>query len=165
MSKFKRAVIVAIGLPLIGCQSNDASFENIAQLQELAQRAYVSGDLHQAEGLWLDIVKVMPEHTEAWCQLGHIDYRVHRYTAATHAYQKCLAITPHNVSAWHSLTAAKLREASETLLIGSAYLEGEKDQRLVANYQRLLRELMRLHGIAGGELRGEKQGAATHESK
>lgn len=154
MNNFKWAIVLLISFELLGCKTNDASFETIAQMQELATQAYINGDLHSAEGLWSDVVRVMPEHSEAWCQLGHIHYRLHRYTAANNAYQKCLSITPENIAIWHNLTAAKLRDASETLLSGSAYLTTEHDQVLVGKYQLLLRELLRLHGIADGLTNG-----------
>lgn len=149
------AVLLFVG-SLVGCQATNASFDNIAQLQDLASQSYIAGDLHQAEGYWLDIAKVMPEHNRAWCQLGHINYRLHRYSAASNAYQKCLAIAPQQLSIWHSLTAVKLREASETLLMGSAHLNNEENANLVSKYQLLMRELLRLHGIADGFLVGEE---------
>lgn len=154
MNNFKWAIILLLSFYLLGCKTNDASFETIAQMQELATQAYTNGDLHRAEGLWSDIVRVMPEHAEAWCQLGHIDYRLHRYAAANNAYQKCLVIKPRNIAVWHNLTAVKLRDASETLIRGSAYLTTEHDRDLVGKYQLLLRELMRLHGIADGLTKG-----------
>lgn len=152
MSKFKTVVAICMVGGISACQSTSASFENVAQLQQLASHAYAAGDLHLAEGYWLNITQAMPEHTDAWCQLGHINYRLHRYAAAGNAYKKCLAITPNNLAAWHNLTAVKLREASATIIQGSGYLEASDNQQLTHKYQLLMRELLRLHGIADGVL-------------
>lgn len=152
MSKFKIVVAICMVGGVSACQSTNASFENVSQLQQLATHAYAAGDLHLAEGYWLNVTQAMPEHADAWCQLGHIDYRLHRYTAAGNAYQKCLAITPNNLAVWHNLTAVKLREASATIIQGSGYLAEEDNQQLIHKYRLLMRELLRLHGIADGAL-------------
>lgn len=150
-------LLIIIPILLWGCKNTptDASFETIETLQQLARSSYQAGDLHQAEGYWRELTRLTPLHSLAWCQLGHVHYRLHRYQAASKAYHKCLEINPNQVDIWHNLSAVKLREATETLLLGRAYLTDSRDSKLVTNYHRLQRELLRLHGIADGYL-GER---------
>jgi|SRR5690554_1200402 len=155
MSNIVRAIILLLVLTyLSGCKatSADVSFETIETLQKLAYASYQAGDLHQAEGHWRKLTQLTPLNSIAWCQLGHVHYRRHRYQAASKSYQKCLEINPSQIDVWHSLSAVKLREATETLLLGSSYISDNSDSQLVRNYQRLQRELLRLHGVADGYL-------------
>lgn len=140
-------------IPLVGCKSTQqVRFDTIEQQQKIAIAAYQQGDLHIAEGYWRKIVSAMPEHAQSWCQLGHVNYRLHRYQAASNAYQRCLNLAPEQANIWHNLAAVKLRQATELLLTGQAYLEvaeGRVETHSFAyNYQRLMAELVRFHGVA-----------------
>ncbi|WP_417667037.1 tetratricopeptide repeat protein [Pseudidiomarina sp.] len=137
-----------------GCAATGkTTFNTLEQQRAIASKSYQQGDLHVAEGYLQRIVSSLPKDSVSWCQLGHINYRLNRYLAATNAYQKCLSITPEQPEIWHNLAAVKLRQATEFLLTGRAYIpeinETGSASSFAVNYTRLLNELGRLHGVAG----------------
>lgn len=137
-----------------GCAATEkTTFNTLEQQRAIASKSYQQGDLHIAEGYLQRIVSSLPDHSDSWCKLGHINYRLNRYSAATNAYEKCLSLTPELPEIWHNLAAVKLRQATEFLLTGRAYIteqtETGEPSSFAMNYDRLLNELGRLHGVAG----------------
>ncbi|RWU08758.1 tetratricopeptide repeat protein [Pseudidiomarina gelatinasegens] len=137
-----------------GCAATEkTTFNTLEQQRAIASKSYQQGDLHVAEGYLQRIVSSLPKDSASWCKLGHINYRLNRYSAATNAYERCLSLTPELPEIWHNLAAVKLREATEFLLTGRAYIpelnEAGSASSFAVNYTRLLNELGRLHGVAG----------------
>lgn len=156
MKAAKLCFLTALPIVFIaaGCASTEkVTFNTLEQQRAIASKSYQQGDLHVAEGYLQRIVSSLPEHSDSWCKLGHINYRLNRYSAATSAYEKCLTLTPEQPEIWHNLAAVKLREATEFLLTGRAYIpesnEAAGASSFAVNYDRLLNELSRLHGVAG----------------
>ncbi|WP_417659876.1 tetratricopeptide repeat protein [Pseudidiomarina sp.] len=156
MKAVKLCLIIA--LPLVftgaGCAATEkTTFNTLEQQRAIASKSYQQGDLHIAEGYLQRIVSGLPNDSDSWCKLGHINYRLNRYSAATNAYEKCLSLTPELPEIWHNLAAVKLRQATEFLLTGRAYIpesnEADSASSFTVNYDRLLNELGRLHGVAG----------------
>ena len=134
-------------LTLLGCQTTAPQFTETA-LQpaiENATLAYQQGDLELAEGLWRKLLARDPSLTLGWCHLGHIGFRQHHYDAAFNAYQKCLRYEPQQPAIWQNMAVIRLRQASELMLHGSAYLPAtEHLSGQPQGYQRLLQSLMLL---------------------
>lgn len=151
MIKFLSAFLVGIlVLALTGCNSTQkVNFANVQQHYAVAKTGYIQGDLHTAEGYLLKVVKAQPNHHESWCLLGHVYYRLNSYQAASNAYQTCLSLKPEQSAIWHNLAAVRLRQATELLIKGMPYLQATNvDKQFSTNYQLLLEELARLHGVA-----------------
>lgn len=134
-----------------GCQSTQPKLGELT-LQpaiENATAAYQQGDLQLAEGLWRRLLERDPSLLDAWCHLGHIGFRQHAYEAALSAYQKCLQYQPQQPEIWHNMAVIKLREASELLIQGSAFIDDNRDPNQDAhNYSRLLNALMLLQRVS-----------------
>lgn len=150
-----RISILVLALLLMGCQTTQ-SRELELQLEPAlyaAQTAYRQGDLHFAEGLWRQVLDAYPEQGQVWCDIGHVNYRVHRYDAAYEAYQFCLANNPQQPDIWKNLAAIRLRQATELLLAGHAYLGmptsfgARNNQAQRYEYEMLMQQLLALHRV------------------
>lgn len=136
---------------VIGCQTTRPQVAEMALKPaiENATMAYQQGDLQLAEGLWRQLLERDPSLLVAWCHLGHIGFRQHAYQASLSAYQKCLRYQPQQPEIWHNMAVIKLRQASELLIQGSAYLPVEEgDSHTTQTYPRLLKALMQLQRVA-----------------
>lgn len=142
--------LVLLLLSLLGCKTTVLPEGALEKNTKIASLAYQRGDLHLAEGYLQRILDTNPNHSDSWCQLGNIRYRLHDYEAATRAYDRCLKLNPSQPVIWHNAAAVKLRQATELLLIGQGYLADNSapvSSPLASQIQQLLVELMRLHGI------------------
>lgn len=152
MTNYLRVSVgIILMLVLTGCNTTQkVNFANVKHHYAVAKTGYIQGDLHAAEGYLLKVVKAQPNHQESWCLLGHIYYRLNIYQAASNAYQTCLSLRPEQSAIWHNLAAVRLRQATELLIKGMPYLQSiNVDKKFSNNYQLLLEELARLHGVAG----------------
>jgi cytochrome c-type biogenesis protein CcmH/NrfG len=140
---------------MLGCQTTQPQLGETTFQPAIdnAMMAYQQGDLQLAEGLWRRLLQRDPSLFMAWCHLGHIGFRQHDYDTALNAYQKCLRQQPQQAEIWHNMAVIKLRQASELLIQGSAYLPAEDsashDHK--HNYQRLLNALMALQRVSQAE--------------
>jgi cytochrome c-type biogenesis protein CcmH/NrfG len=142
--------LVLLVLLLVGCQSSTPQFTQTAFAPAIdsATAAYQSGDLQLAEGLWRQLLERDPTLVEGWCHLGHIDFRQHRYDSALTAYQKCLRYKPQQTDIWQNMAVIRLRQASELMIRGSAFLLPSEGVDNNQDYQRLLQSLMLLQRVS-----------------
>jgi len=136
----KLILVSALLMALSACASQplSAAFD---QRIALANHAYQIGDLNTAEATWRQVLKIDAEVTEGWCALGHIAFRQQRYEEALRHYEQCLKLMPEQPKIWHNLAVIRIRQATETLIIGAPY----QAQRAHPN---LLNALLRLQRIA-----------------
>ncbi len=141
-------MVVIAGCATTGSPAHDPAARSSLKAAELAYR---QGDLHLAEGLWREIVSDNDDGSPGWCYLGHISFRQHRYEEALRAYRHCLEFRQQQPEIWRNMAALRLRQATELLLSGSAYLAaGEPtaaQQRFNREYRKLLRQLMALQQV------------------
>ncbi len=141
-------LVVLISLFLAGCATTNLPELEAIQQQQVAQDAYLSGDLHLAEGLWRRAIKRNSQLQHLWCKIGHVNFRLHEYEAAFQAYQRCLADDREQPIVWRNLAAVRLRQATELLLIGHKYLvtiTAPETQQFRSDYERLMKQLLSFH--------------------
>lgn len=151
MTRYLSSLIAVLTLLILsGCNATQKiNFANVQHNYSIAKSSYLVGDLHTAEGRLLNVVKAQSNHHESWCLLGHVYYRLNSYEAASNAYQSCLSLQPDQPAIWHNLAAVRLRQATELLISGLPYMATQAgEKQFAANYQLLLDELARLHGVA-----------------
>ncbi|MDX1706261.1 tetratricopeptide repeat protein [Pseudidiomarina sp.] len=148
-----KAIWLLLALAVAGCTATGKSVYKPATERSMkaAETAYRQGDLHLAEGLLLELVKDGDNSAPGWCYLGHISFRQHRYEEALAAYQRCLEFRQQQPDIWRNMAALRLRQATELLLSGTAYLAaGEvstEQQRFNREYHKLLQQLMVLQQV------------------
>lgn len=148
-----RLLVLLLLLAATGCAATHSPGHDPTQQRSLkaAEQAYRQGDLHLAEGLWRDIVSDSDHVSPGWCYLGHISFRQHRYDEALSSYQQCLDFRPQQPAIWRNMAALRLRQATELLLSGTAYLADREatagQQRFNREYRKLLRQLMVLQQV------------------
>lgn len=144
------AIWVVTALLCNGCASTRDQHEPfLQQLQQSAAAAYRVGDLHQAEGLWQQALQANPEVYANWCSLGQVRFRLHQYDAAAIGFQRCLEANPNQPLAWHNLAAVRLRQATESLLQGSMYLDAQQTPaESTQAFDTLLEHLLQLQRAA-----------------
>ncbi|KFZ30114.1 hypothetical protein IDSA_11720 [Pseudidiomarina salinarum] len=141
-------MVAAGGCATTGSPGQDPTNQSSLKAAELAYR---QGDLHLAEGLWREIVGDEDDLSPGWCYLGHISFRQHRYEEALSSYQQCLDFRQQQPAIWRNMAALRLRQATELLLTGTAYLSDSGDtgeqQRFNREYRKLLQQLMVLQQV------------------
>ena len=148
------SLLLGVIMLLGGCQSTapQPTEMTFAPLLDNATKSYQQGDLQLAEGLFRQLIAHDPSLMIAWCHLGHIGFRQHRYEAAINAYQQCIRYQPQQPDIWQNMAVIKLREASELLIQGSAFLPpAQEAQQIQSNYSRLIQSLMLLQRISQEE--------------
>ena len=151
MRRISLLLSLAVVMVISGCQSTSPKLAEttFAPLLDNATKAYQQGDLQLAEGMFRQLIVRDPSLLMAWCHLGHIGFRQHQYEAALNAYQQCLRYQPQQPEIWHNMAVIKLREASELLIQGSAYLPPTTEASLTnQNYPRLIQSLMLLQRVS-----------------
>lgn len=149
-----------LALLVAGCTSTGKSVYKPATESSMkaAEMAYRQGDLHLAEGLLLKLVRDSDDSAPGWCYLGHISFRQHRYEEALSAYQRCLDFRQQQPDIWRNMAALRLRQATELLLSGTAYLATDEvtaeQQRFNREYHKLLQQLMVLQQVDTTSLKG-----------
>jgi tetratricopeptide (TPR) repeat protein len=77
--------------------------QTIAELYEQALQTQTEGDLESAKVLYLEVLKVEPEHADALHCLGNIDGRQGRFEDAERLIRKAVALEPLRASFINSL--------------------------------------------------------------
>ncbi|QBF82520.1 tetratricopeptide repeat protein [Shewanella maritima] len=116
-----RQLIVALALVgLTACSSAPSQEEHqgnqqILVIQQQAEHAYKTAMLDQAESLYIEVLKSVPNYAPAWFRLGNIYTRTGRHDAAINAYLKCLELEPKNTKALYNISLVRIKQSTQVL--------------------------------------------------
>lgn len=126
-TRFTRLLTIGLLTLLGACQTVDnretAGIENgisfseypLNKRLELANSAYIDGDLFEAEKRYLNILLDHERVADAWFKLGNIYYRTGRFRASVNAYESVLKIDNKHAKSWYNLSLSRLSQAIETI--------------------------------------------------
>jgi tetratricopeptide (TPR) repeat protein len=122
-------------LLLAGCGLMQTSTEDAMEMQRNALSAYEGGHEAKAEALYLGLLKLSPNDSEAWLRLGNLYARSGRPDSAADAYQRGLLLAPSDARLWYNLgvirqrqTLAAYIQALELTQPGDAIYENSEGQ-------------------------------------
>ncbi|MCC5853738.1 MAG: tetratricopeptide repeat protein [Alkalimonas sp.] len=145
MVKSSKITLVALSIyALSACSSPPPSVSStdIIEVKKRAENAYQLALFDQAETLYLEILREVPNYAPALFRLGNIYSRTGRLDAAVNAYHQNLAIEPENHRAMYNLALVRLRQAHQITEVAMRYKSIEPNINL--EIQRLHRALSNL---------------------
>ncbi|MCG9747747.1 tetratricopeptide repeat protein [Shewanella sp. Isolate8] len=141
------SLIVAITALLGACSSTPQKPEHkgneqIMAIQSQAEQAYKLAMLDQAESLYLEVLKSVPNYAPAWFRLGNIYTRTNRHEAAIAAYRRCIELEPNNQKAWYNMGLVRIKQSTNVLNTASS--QGDADSAVGRQIRALLDALNQL---------------------
>lgn len=141
------SLIVAITALLGACSSTPKKPEHkgneqIMAIQSQAEHAYKLAMLDQAESLYLEVLKSVPNYAPAWFRLGNIYTRTNRHEAAIAAYRRCIDLEPNNQKAWYNMGLVRIKQSTNVLNTASS--QGDADSAVGRQIRALLDALNQL---------------------
>jgi len=109
--KFFRFSLIGLAMTLGGCAALHQQPNDIYDLREKAQAAYVGEQDDKAERLLLGLAREAPNEPETWFTLGNLYARTNRPEQAVAAYQKALMLNSTDAKVWHNLGVVRVRQA------------------------------------------------------
>ncbi|QYJ98275.1 tetratricopeptide repeat protein [Shewanella alkalitolerans] len=116
--------------------------EQIMAIQSQAEHAYKLAMLDQAESLYLEVLKSVPNYAPAWFRLGNIYTRTNRHEAAIAAYRRCIELEPNNQKAWYNMGLVRIKQSTNAL--NTASNQGDADSAVGRQIKALLDALNQL---------------------
>ncbi len=107
----KSILIVSILMSCIGCASKPTKSNNNLALMDQAKVYYEKALYSEAERIFLQIDRQMPNNYDVNFRLGNIYVRTGQYLAAEERYRKCIDINSSEPKGWYNLSLLKLKEA------------------------------------------------------
>ena len=112
-------VIASLCLLLAACSTSQSRGSgritlDIAEVEQLADRAYENDNLADGEQLYGILTREVPENALYWFRLANIFARTGRNDAAVEAYRATLARDPQLGKAWYNLGLIYLRQAGDS---------------------------------------------------
>lgn len=111
----KTALPATLGFFLIaglsGCAATSSNPNNIYELHQKAQSAYVAEQDDQAEVLLIGLARAAPNDPQTWFYLGNLYARTNRPEQAIAAYEKALMLNSTDARVWHNVGVVRTRQA------------------------------------------------------
>lgn len=98
-------------LGLSGCALTSSNPNNIYELHQKAQSAYVAEQDDQAEVLLIGLARAAPNDPQTWFHLGNLYARTNRPERAIAAYEKALMLNSTDPRVWHNVGVVRTRQA------------------------------------------------------
>lgn len=112
---FKTALPFTLSFFLIaglsGCALTSSNPNNIYELHQKAQSAYVAEQDDQAEVLLIGLARAAPNDPQTWFYLGNLYARTNRPEQAIAAYEKALMLNSTDPRVWHNVGVVRTRQA------------------------------------------------------
>ncbi|WP_335920306.1 tetratricopeptide repeat protein [Shewanella algae] len=123
MEKFLITLMCTLMLIMQGCASQTQHQGNqaIMEIQARAEHAYKLAMMDQAESLYLEVLRSVPNYAPGWFRLGNIYTRTGRQDAAIAAYQRCIELEPDNQKAWYNMSLVRLKQSAQVLEIAQQH--------------------------------------------
>lgn len=135
--------VCALLVALAGCASAPEPQGNseILNLQAEAEYAYQLALLDQAETLYLEILRSIPNFAPAWFRLGNIYSRTGRLDAAILAYERCVELEPENQKALYNMALVRLKQSHQIISLARRQngVDPQVQRQIDGLYQALLR--------------------------
>ncbi|MCG9738192.1 tetratricopeptide repeat protein [Shewanella insulae] len=148
MGKLIRLSLIVAVMALLGACSatpkkpEHQGNEQIMAIQSQAEHAYKLAMLDQAESLYLEVLKSVPNYAPAWFRLGNIYTRTNRHEAAIAAYRRCIELEPNNQKAWYNMGLVRIKQSTNVL--NTASNQGDTDSAVGRQIRALLDALNQL---------------------
>jgi predicted Zn-dependent protease len=130
-----------------GCAAIRADQNNVYDMQQQAQLAYVGGDDARAENLLLGLARAVPNDAETWLTLGNLYARSNRPDQAAEAYQKVLMLHRGDPRAWHNMGIVRLRQAWAAFILAYDLFPADSDAHAKVDELIKAMEKMPLEGL------------------
>lgn len=137
-----RNTLLGASLLLSGCAALHQQPNDIYELREKAQAAYVGEQDDKAERLLLGLAREAPNEPETWFTLGNLYARTNRPDQAVDAYQKALMLNSTDAKVWHNLGVVRIRQAWAAFIQSYALVKG--DEALRAKVETLIEAMEKL---------------------
>ena len=95
--------------------NEEASEQDMFEIQRRADQAYEDNDLVSAEKDYETLIKVSPEIASHWFRLGNIYVRTNRPVAAINLYREAVLRDPTFSKAWFNLSIVQLKQTAYSL--------------------------------------------------
>lgn len=153
-----RLPLIAAFATLAGCAAHGTlppqdHAADAAQQEQAANRAYASGDIRHAAGLYESVVAAVPDDADAWYRLGNARFRLQKLDDAGLAYERAIKIQPDHAQALYNLGVVRLKQA-QAALVASAQA-GEPGDRLRRDSGRIVQRLARVGDDVGPRNKGD----------
>lgn len=111
----------------------------LVSLQDRADQAYAEGRLLDAEQLYRQLLREMPQSAYAWLRLGNVQLRNSELEAAARSYRECLKFAQEDARCWNNLALTYVKMANLTLDQASQFItDPEQAARLDAFRRRVV---------------------------
>ncbi|SDD69429.1 Tetratricopeptide repeat-containing protein [Aquimonas voraii] len=111
----------------------------LVSLQDRADQAYAEGRLLDAEQLYRQLLREMPQSAYAWLRLGNVQLRNSELEAAARSYRECLKFMQDDARCWNNLALTYIKMANLTLdQAGQFITDSEQAARLDAFRRRVV---------------------------
>ncbi len=129
MNRLGRLTVAGFLFSSILLVSACASKENrlkptgVVEVERKAEGYYKQANLQLAEVEYRRLLKMVPQYAKGWFRLGNIYLRTSQLDAAIRHYEKAIAYDSKMAKAWHNLSLARIRQATNTLVEGQQHVE------------------------------------------
>ncbi len=107
----KSIFIILFFVSCVGCASTATKSDNNLELMDQAKLYYEKALYSEAERIFLQVDRQMPNNYDVNFRLGNIYVRTGQYRAAEERYLKCIDINNSEPKGWYNLSLLKLKEA------------------------------------------------------
>jgi cytochrome c-type biogenesis protein CcmH/NrfG len=140
-----RFALVLLPLLLSACSVLQPQANDVYELREKAQVAYIGEQDDKAEKLLLGLARSAPSEPETWFTLGNLYARTNRPDQAVDAYQKALMLNSTDAKVWHNLGVVRVRQAWAAFAQSYALIKDNPgDEKLRAKVQGLIAAMEQL---------------------
>jgi tetratricopeptide (TPR) repeat protein len=108
------------------------------EIEQRAEEFYNKANLQLAEVEYRKLLAMVPQYAKGWFKLGNIYLRSNQLDAAISHYEKALSFDAKMTKAWHNLSLARIRQATNTLLEGQRNVEKSESFEIDSLLNKLL---------------------------
>lgn len=105
-------------------------------LQERADEAYLEGRLLDAEQLYRQLLREMPQSAYAWLRLGNVQVRNSELDAAARSYRECLKFAREDARCWNNLALVYVKMATLTLEQSGEFISDREQAARLESFRR-----------------------------
>ncbi len=126
-------------------------------LYQTGRRHQLSGNFADAERLYADLVRRVPEHAKAWAQLGIARYYLGQDRSAGESMVRALKLNPRDYNTWYNLGEYYVRRVEGETRVDDARLLSAKALKCFLNAVELKAEHPEAHYRIGLMMQGNGQ--------
>lgn len=111
------AKILLTGLLLNGCASTKEGNKGVYAISFNADKAYTQSNWTEAEVLYLQLTKLMPDDARAYFRLGNVYLKQGQVNKSVAAYEKAIFTDSEKAKYYHNLAVARMMQARQSFAV------------------------------------------------